>query len=92
MSDNNKQELKRFKSFDIEDIIESQDKLMRDNLKQIEQDFKRQLQTSIDTAKSMEMLALKECRMREAKRYQVMAQIYQQLLDNYTLSNSYNKP
>jgi TPP-dependent pyruvate/acetoin dehydrogenase alpha subunit len=92
MSDNNKQELRRFPTWNLEEHIKYQDTATRERLKQIEQDFKRQLQTNIETARSMERLAIQEGRIREAVHYQAMAQIYQQLLDNYSLSNSYDTP
>ena len=76
----------------VEANIESHDKLMRDKLKRIEQDYKRYLQTNIDTARSMERVAKEDRRSREAAYYGLMAEIYQHILDNYTLSKSYDKP
>ena len=90
-SDSSNQKMKS-QDWGIEEVIQSQDKIMRENLKQIEDDYKQHLRVSIDTAKSMERLAMQEGKAHEAARHRLLAQIYQQILDNYSLSNSYDKP
>jgi hypothetical protein len=80
------------RAVDIEDIIRAKEKAINDNLKQIESEYKRQIQVAIDTCESMERLAAEDHRLLDIPRYRIQAQIYKQLLANYTLSNSYNRP
>lgn len=76
----------------LEDIIRQQEQRSNANLKEIEAEFRKHLAACIDTCKSLEVLALKEHRMLEAHSYKIKAEIYQKLLDSYSLSNSYNRP
>lgn len=75
----------------VQDIIASTEKDVQNQLKQIERDFRRHIQTCIDTCKSMERLAVNAGKESEAARYSLQARIYQQILDNYSLSNSYDR-
>ena len=76
----------------FEDTIEANEKTVNNHLKQIESEFRRHIQVAIDTCESMERLAAEDHKPTLAESYRIKTQIYRQLLDNYTLSNSYNRP
>ena len=80
------------RAIDIEEVIKARDKAIAYNLKQIESEYKRQIEVAIETCESMERLAAEDHRLLDVQRYRLQAQIYRQLLDNYSLSNSYNHP
>ena len=79
------------RDIDIEDVIRAKELEISDNLNQIESEYRRQIEVAIDTCESMERLAAEDHRVLDIQRYRLQAQIYRQLLANYSLSNSYNR-
>lgn len=75
----------------VEEIVQSKDAAMRTKLREIEADYKHYLQACLDTCNSMEKLAAEDHRFLDMTSYRLKAQIYRQLLENYTLSRSYDK-
>ena len=75
----------------LEQLCKSRDEQMRTKLKEIEREYRQFIIASIDTCNSLEKMAVRDGRILDAKSWALKAQIYQQILDNYTLSKSYDQ-
>jgi hypothetical protein len=90
-NDDGKNKLEPIFANQLDEIVKSKDAAMRAKLREIEADYKHYLQACLDTCRSMENLAAEDHRLLDLASYRLKAQIYRQLLDNYTLSRSYNR-
>ena len=64
---------------------------MRETLKRIEDDYRAFLNASLSTCNSFAKIAQEEGNSIIESRYALLAEVYEQLLKNFTLSKSYNK-
>jgi hypothetical protein len=89
--DESKPSLSRTLSEQIENKTRTMEREVSNHLKQVERDFRVHLQACIDSCESMERIAQRNGREYEAIQYGLRAKIYRQILDNYSLSNSYGR-